>query len=394
MKSSVILKPNYVATTLRPAKDVTYLVISDVHLFHRKTSTKFIIANLDLMFENYTPTAALAKVDAIFIAGDLFHTLATIDEEVIAFCAWLYRLFDFCVRHDIIVRFMEGTPGHDYRQYKLAEALAQKYATTLDFKYVDELSIELNPKLGLSILYVPDEWKGSTQKAQQDVELHMQEMSLKKVDIAIMHGLFNFQVPEQKKQHLKFDEEFFLNRVNYFINIGHDHNPKVNGRIIVQGSFDRTAQGEEHRKGACICYLRKDAESGYTLIENKNAKIYKTIKVRFLELEKALAYTRKQLLELPNDSYVVIKAALGNPILQNIDLLKREFMFLYIEKDTLTENDVPKPKLHSLLQGKDYEPIYIHKENICDKLITAISEKNHITDTQKHSLRNILEKLK
>lgn len=375
-------------------RDLNYLVISDIHLFHKNTPTDFIVSNLDVFFEQYSPTSAFAKLDAIFIAGDLFETLSLLGEEVVCAVGWFYRLFDFCSRHSIVLRELEGTPSHDAGQGKLLAALANRYKGKLDFKYINKLDIERIDSLGLSVLYVPDEWLGSTHKTQLAVEELMDNNAMTQVDIAIMHGLFSFQVPELKKPHLKYDEVFFLNKVRYFINIGHDHKPKTFDRIIVQGSFDRLRRGEEHPKGACWCYLRQDGNHGYVLLENKLAKIYTTIQVRLKDLDKALEYVRKKVSTLPPNSFVEIQAKPGHPILQNIDLLKKEFVFLNFTKDQIDDDDKPVNKIVAVLQSPEYTPVNLNKDNIVDRVTEQVSHSSSLVQEDLSRLKAMLETLR
>ena len=377
--------------TSAPVRDVTYLVISDVHLYHRRTPTRLIIANLDAMFEDYSPAAAFVHLDAVFIAGDLFDQPCTSVDDLVAVLGWVYRLFDFAARHNIVVRILEGTPSHDCKQAKTLEPIAQSYKNNLDFAYIDKLHIEYIDRLGITALYVPDEWMGSTQKAQESIDALLLEKSIDLVDIAIMHGCFSFQIPQQKKMHLKYDEVFFLQRVRYFVNIGHDHTPKVHSRIIVQGSFDRCAHGEEHPKGACICYIRKDGNSGYTLVENKGAKSYVSVIVKTKDLDVGLAQARKKMSGLKPDSFVMIKAKAGHPILQSLDMLRKEFLYLYIEKDTLDDDDEVASK--PAFETHDYIPIHIHKENICSLITQNVRDNNAISQEKMIALECLLKPL-
>lgn len=375
-------------------RDLNYLVISDIHLFHKNTPTDFIVDNLDVFFEQYSPTSAFAKLDAIFVAGDMFETLSLIGEEVVCAMGWFYRLFDFCARHSIVLRVLEGTPSHDAGQGKFLVPIAQRYNEKLDFKYINKLDIERIDSLGLSVLYVPDEWLGSTHKTQLAVEELMDTNSVTQVDIAIMHGLFSFQVPELKKPHLKHDEVFFLNKVRYFINIGHDHKPKTHLRIIVQGSFDRLRHGEEHPKGACWCYLRQDGNHGYVLLENKLAKVYTAIHVRLKDLDKAMDYVRKKVSDLAPNSFVEIKAKPGHPILQNIDLLRKEFVFLNFTKDQIDDDDKPVNKIAAVLQSPEYTPVSLTKDNIVERVTEEVAQNKSLSQDDLLRLKQMLEPLR
>ena len=85
--------------------------ISDIHLHHPHNTTIEIIENLDkYAFPDNVQTASL---DAIFIGGDLFDRIMTLnDPDVPVVEHWMERLLRLCKKHDILLRVLEGTPSH------------------------------------------------------------------------------------------------------------------------------------------------------------------------------------------------------------------------------------------------------------------------------------------
>jgi hypothetical protein len=146
------------------------------------------------------------------IAGDLFDTaLLFTQDEVSIIQGWMCRLMDFCSRYNIKLRILEGTPSHDNFQCRNLVCMAEQFSHKLDFKYIETLHIEKMEDIHLSVLYVPDEWSATTKQTQEQVSQLLKEASLAKVDIAIMHGMFTYQVPELANNALKHDEIFYLN---------------------------------------------------------------------------------------------------------------------------------------------------------------------------------------
>ena len=58
--------------------------------------------------------------------------------------------------YNIILRILEGTPSHDWKQSKLFIHLNDLTKAGTDVKYIDSLSIEYIDKFGINVLY-PDE---------------------------------------------------------------------------------------------------------------------------------------------------------------------------------------------------------------------------------------------
>ena len=88
-----------------------YLVFSDVHLGHPRTTTEEIIDHLNAFFNDFTN---FTDLDAIFIAGDLFDRLLdNHSDEYHRIVIWCAKLLQFCVKHNIKLRVLEGTPSHD-----------------------------------------------------------------------------------------------------------------------------------------------------------------------------------------------------------------------------------------------------------------------------------------
>ena len=364
-------------------KDLTYLVLSDIHLGHRNTTTKEIVSHLDAYFGHYNPTHTFATLDIIFIAGDLFDAaLLYTQDEISLIQGWMCRLMDFCSRHGIKLRILEGTPSHDNFQCRNLVFIAQQFSNKLDFKYIETLHIEKMTDIPLSILYVPDEWSAKTSTTQEQVEALLKEESLAQVDIAIMHGMFTYQVPELANNALKHDETFYLSKVKYFINIGHVHLFSTFDRILSQGSVDRLCHGEEAPKGGIMCFLRKDGNNAYTFVENKFAKIYKTIHVRYNDLDKAISQVTAVLDKIPPESYVRIKAKKDHPIFQGLSTFKKSYPFITFSK--LSEEDEETDKRIQDIVDKDeeYTPINLNRENIVTLLMAEVKSRYKLDDNQ------------
>lgn len=216
--------------------DVKYLVASDLH-YLKKGRTKKLIENFNLVFDNYSDRSEMIDLDIIFLAGDVFDHITDITSgELDYITIWFRLLLSFCERHDIILRILEGTPSHDWKQSSYLSTLHSVYNTKVDFKYIDSVHIERIDKFQLDVLYVPDEWSSSADQTFNDVKNELKNNNIDMVDIAIMHGMFTYQLKGVGKEKIKHSEQSYLNIVRYYINIGHIHNYSFFDRIIAQGS--------------------------------------------------------------------------------------------------------------------------------------------------------------
>lgn len=356
-------------------RDIDYLVLSDIHLGHRRTSTVEIVKNLTDYFSDFSSKSQFSDLDIIFIAGDLFDNLLDFSSpDIHEVTIWISRLMSFCVRFGIKLRVLEGTPSHDWKQSRIVNTLSMMMDFELNVKYIETLHIEHIKDLDITILYVPDEWTASTETTFQQVEELLKENHLDKVDIAIMHGCFSYQVKHIPVKLDSHDENKYLDIVRYFINIGHFHSFSTFNRIIAQGSFDRLTHGEEESKGAVRVRIGKEPQ--FFFIENKGAKTYKTITIRSRDMDKVIHNLTKQLKVIKSDSYVRIKAVKDHPVYTALDEIKLRFPEFVFTKVT-EESVVDKANLatRNAIEVSDYTPISITKDNIIELITNAVTDK-------------------
>lgn len=375
-------------------KKISYLTISDIHEFNDQNETSYIADSICAYFDDFKDTSRFAKMDIIFLAGDIFDYFKdTKNPDLVIVLVWMQRLMGFCARHGIKLRVLEGTPGHDYKQGRNFEPLAKTFGDKLDYKYVEVLSIERMEDLGIDVLYVPDEWGGSAAECKLQVQELLDRYGLEKVDIACMHGMFDFQIPDLGEHPLKHDSEWYMGIVRYFINIGHDHVFKTFNRILVQGSFDRIAHGEEGKKGGIVCHLDPGGENSFEFIENTRARIFKTITVKTKDLEKGIEQVRKVLEGLPSNAHVRISSGPSNPINSVIDNFKLAYpgMKFKKHKDKKQIEDTPDKLRETMELGSTYTSVAITSDNIVSLVMSAV--ETAMEPQQAELLRGELEAL-
>lgn len=345
------------------AEQLVVINFSDVHLGHSNTPTIEVLKNLSIAFSD---SSGLENCDIIFFTGDFFDKLLHLpDPNVMEIRMWINGFLKLCKKYDIVLRILEGTPSHDWKQSKLFTHINKMVNIEADVEYIETLSIERNEKLGINILYVPDEWNPECDDTWKDVQQLLRKENLNKVDFCVMHGAFSHQLPG----HINVpthDPIRYQAITNYYIFIGHHHRHTVRGNIIAPGSFDRICHGEEERKGYVKATIKKNGKSEIVLVENKTAKIYKTIKCKDIEVKDTLKYIASELENLPHHSFIRIEAAKTNPILVSMDVLRDTYLFFRFSTKIDKDIEVSTQTLIDLRNS--YQPISITKSNI-EKLI-------------------------
>lgn len=372
-------------------ESIRYLVLSDVHIGHPRNRTENIIDALYAFFDHFK---ADLKLDLLFLAGDVFDNLLDFSStEANLATIWAASLMKYCGRLNIKLRVLKGTPSHDWDQSEIFNTLAKAAKFPVDMKYINSLSIEQIDDLGISVLYVPDEWRSDPNVTYDEVKHLLVENNLDKVDVAIMHGNFGYQLPPQATKAPRHDEEKYLSIVRYFISIGHIHTSTVYNRILAQGSFDRLAHGEEEAKGGMLCTIHREGHGEYFFIENKQAKIFKTINLRSNDVDTCIQQIERHTAKLPPDSFVRIRAKKDHPLIIGVDEVKKRFPLFNITKITTEEEDVNQFTLVEDVQDtSDYTPITITKDNVMTLLMDEIRMKYEFSANQLLiAERNLLE---
>lgn len=358
--------PSLVMTAAWPLKIAS---ISDVHLGHKRTPTSEIVHNL---YGAFPDNAETGELDLIVIAGDLWDRLLIAPDDSFSYAdPWLAYMLRICARYDIVLRILEGTPSHDWKQSERINTIEQMTKSGADVKYVKDLSIEYIEKLGIHVLYVPDEWETSTDKTLDQARALVRAKGLEQVDFAFMHGTFAYQLPDFVKAQ-KHDEAAYMALVKHLIFIGHHHSFSNYRRIFSHGSFDRLAHGEEEPKGhlrASVC----GGEYDVRFIENKGAKPYVTINCIGLTLEDTLILVDQTVARLPECSNVRIEADQSNPILVNMELLIRNYP-TYTWSKLVREADEPERPEYEPQDEVVYQPIAITRDNLSALLLPRLAK--------------------
>lgn len=290
---------------------IVALTLSDVHLGHRRTPTSHIVKNIRTLVPN---SPEMKDVDIIFISGDLFdRNISLSSDDTFDILEILGYLLKVCKKYDIVFRLLEGTPSHDWRQAKILDAVNNLIDQDIDAKWINTLCIEYIEKLGINVLYIPDEWNSDNDVTWKDVQRTLHESSLEQVDFTIMHGQFPYQLPAHVKANTHLPERYqSITKLLCFC--GHVHIHSRCGNIVVPGSLDRLTHNEEHPKGIIKSISYADGHSDVEFIENTNAMKYITVDCCGLALDDALVKVDSIVSTLPLGSHVRIQANKNDPI--------------------------------------------------------------------------------
>lgn len=350
---------------------IKYLVLSDIHLGHPRNKTFEILRNLKTFFLEYHKE--ITECDMIFLAGDVFDRLLTTKSlEYKEIMGWLSNLLVFCYQNKIKLRILYGTPSHDCDQIQAFAEIAKTLEPRADFKYINTLDIELVNDLGISILYVPDEWRHDAKDTYKEVKTLLKSKGLSQVDLAIMHGCFRYQLPIVKDMDFTHNETEYLDIVKYYITIGHIHTASTYERILAPGSFDRLAHNEEENKGGIICTIDNLGNMKFKFLKNNYSKIFKTFNYTGKTEEEILKLLKRDLKGVTKDSYIRLEIDNNSKIIKSVKELANQYPDINIKIKTDTEASKSISSI-SILDKIKIETIEITPSNIEDLMLQNLN---------------------
>jgi UDP-2,3-diacylglucosamine pyrophosphatase LpxH len=375
MMTSTMNCPDQHILKLKPiAGEVAYryAVISDVHLGHRKTPAAETISKLDY----YLSDSLFEQIDILVIAGDLYDSLLDLNQdETHDIDYWIFRMLLKAKKYNVMVWILEGTPLHDREQSKRIITFNEGAELQTDARYFDKITIHYEPKLDRHFLFVPDEATDSPAETLAEVRRQMKEHGLKQVDCGFMHGAFKYQLPDMDSIPTH-DEASYLEIVKYTISIGHVHEATSFDRIHAQGSFDRLGHGTELAKGFNVVTIYEDGSHDVTFVENKEAKIYKTILLQSSEVEDGLSEIDEAVKDAPEGSHMRLRAPEKHPLLGSMDVVMRRHPgFYWISK----ADKVDRAAKEASAQTR-YVPIILNAQTLGKQVMDALQGRPELEE--------------
>lgn len=358
-----------------------YIVTSDIHVGHRKTPTKHIIAS----FTDTILTEGNKDADVLFINGDLFDRLLYLNTpEAQLVIHFFHHLLGYCYDNQIILRVLEGTPSHDYFQSSILFKMNEIRKNKVNMKYFRTLDIEYMEEHNKHILYIPDEWCHDQTSLEKQINEKLSLLNITKVDMCMLHGAFKYQTKGMVTSAFSYDENYFLNLCKGFIHIGHHHTYNPMDRILPNGSLERLAHGEEEDKGYVIVQ-----DDTYLFVKNPFSYIYKTILVT---QKTTLASLDKQIFKYPKESYIRLQMKKDNEfnaIFQDLKVRYKDYFVKKLIKDDSSEtNSVTYILSEDTLELSDNLTL---DTNIKEALETIIMAKHVLTPSEQLKMNDYLQ---
>lgn len=348
----------------------------DVHTCHRRTPTHNVLRTLNYIFYE---KESLAALDIVTINGDFWDTLKTqSDPDAQVTRQWIRRFVDDCAANDVSLFVLEGTPDHDWKQS--AEFVLHK--TTCDVHHITDVSVIKHEKTGLTMLFVPDEIRGTHEAIWELVCERMAEANVEKVDLTFIHGGFDFHFPSYLNIPCHSTERY-SGIVNYGVFCNHIHRSAHKSLVWGGGSPDRLAHGEEEDKG----YFHVDINTSagtmqVNWIVNPHAWTYRKISIESYSdnIEQILHMVRSEVAGLNAGSWVKLTHCSDQAVGMVIQQLRVEFPQLQWELEMTTNPGAVDTKA---VYTKDlYKGVTITPDNAKDTLIDWIKNNYDISDEE------------
>lgn len=346
-------------------KDFFGVQTTDQHCMHPHTPTKHILNNLS---DFYYKAINLDEVDLNVLTGDFFHDLAPANDPNMMLCQrWIKKHLQICHEKKVHVRILEGTSSHDWGQPEQFDILKPKNSPYI--KYINTLSIEHIPELDTTIMYVPDNFghKSTDIIYEQALKL-LANHGLTQVDLILLHGGFDYQLPPMaNKNGNLYDSIKWSALAKHAIFSGHIHKPSHKLNIYCAGSFDRTAFGEMHPKGAYKFWWSKDTFKA-EFWENKNALIYDKILINKEMTAKQVTKELNAYLSKapPKNTHIRLSGGLSSVTGSLINEYKEQYPQYHFDVDNIKEDNIEIDD--TLYTPEMYKGVALNKGNLKDSL--------------------------
>jgi hypothetical protein len=296
----------------------------------------------------------------------------------------MYELISCCEEIGTKLRVLKGTITHDHNQldnFKHLEADATNFRIINNAEY-EELMDDLH------VLYIPEEYP---EDQKEYYSQFFDTLEGGKYDFIFGHGTYEFeafkcQVFESErpiKSAPVFSEKEFINYCNYsFFNHIHRRS-SYKERIFYNGSFSRTAFGEEDPKG--FHYIEYDPDKCKAVIKfivNTDAPTYTTVHIDDIKEEygsDAVAITKAiKKLKSENFKLRVLTNSKGNSVDADTMILREHFS----ESDGVVIKNF-KGVASNRVVSEDYEFIFSNGDGVIPTVIKFIElkhSKNYTTD--------------
>lgn len=247
--------------------EVSIVAIADIHL-----GVLDVVETWENIKSEFISYCIENKPDLIVIAGDILDEKVAVNSTTAA----IFHMFiESLLELNSTLVVVEGTKSHDDNQINIFSA-----KTNDKFKIYKKATSDYI--CGMKVLLLPEEY-------MTDPVEYYKEFLNKKYDFCFGHGMFNHisYSGESKRTSFKKITATIWDYIKHFKNIihgrvvfGHIHTHNRLDKFYYTGSFGRYRHGEEEPKGFMHFIYDKSKKKVIKekFIENKYAKIFKTIK--------------------------------------------------------------------------------------------------------------------
>lgn len=364
---------------------------SDFHIGAAKLSAAKII---DAARRLMTNEKTFSECDLMIFAGDIFdHLLSMPSEPAVLAREWIDDTTILASKYPIVVRWLEGTPLHDWKQTQYVEQSLNKMNLDADVRYIKEVEIEWIERLGIHVLYIPDEAHDTCTITKGVVQELLAEWKLESVDVIVMHGQFRHHYPDYvPDEGMDFhDYDYYSSITRHFMFAGHIHVASVFGKAITHGSIERTGHGYETPKGVVGFELDLDNPklSKTWFIENSLATTFKTITVSTDDVAIESVRIRQIAESVALGSHLRIVAEEGNPILPLAAEFKKEYPLLHWKSERKGKST--RKTLSALKIKVPRSRVSIRSDNVAELLMPYMEDLN---ETDRLGILSVLEECK
>ena len=353
-------------------KKFSFLAIGDIHW--GAINYKTLYNELNEYFISYLENN---DIDAIFILGDYFnHKLSLNEKSSIYAIKFLEKIISISYKKNknFILRIIKGTNSHDLDQLEIFSKM--KWPYKIDTKFIFNVSDEILSN-GLRILYLPEEYV----KSKKDYYKNHLYNEDNEYDFCFGHGnLKNIMKSIKLEKNILSAKEFTLEDfscINQIVLFGHYHiNSIYKNKLYYTGSFTRWKYGEENPKGFyhCIYDFNKNTTK-MKFIENKSAKIYKTININSL-INNDLLKIEDKIKEIENykNEYDNIRFIISNNNIDKNDVISLITNYFSNNKNVKFKID---KSIDSIIEVDDkYKFLFDKSKDIYDKIYEYIKLNN------------------
>jgi len=309
--------------------------------------------------------------------------MALSSRQVAKIQRWMIDLLRVCKDNNIVLRVLEGTPSHDRNQSVQFDVLNEAMDSVVDCRYMEGLSVEYIESLGISLLYVPDEYSVNLDTTYDHAYKAVKQAGLDKVDLGVTHGFFTYQVPKGLPIPAH-REERYLSLVKHYIFNGHDHVSSSKDRIRVQGSFDGLIFGEPEEKGYWEWEIDLDdpTQDSSSFVVNKGALPYIDIDASEIDTKHLFNAIEKRLNELPDGAWVRFLHDGNEKKVYIFDAIKQTYpQFNFRHKNTTKSKKAKEPK--QSMKVPENTIVTLNRHNVRSQVRERLSNILDVPETER-----------